>query len=285
MPRLKLTEKGISRLAAPDVSGRQTIYWDTQMHGFGVLVSGKSDAKTFVAQRRLPDGTHRRVTIGSASLLSLDKAKDDAKGRLVDLLRGIDQRAEQRKRRRAEATMQQVLEAYLDARKDLRAKSRKDYRLTVERYLTPWLDIPIRSISGEMVEVRHREIKSEIERRQRYNGEAAANGAMRVFRLLWNFAGERDPDSQLTRFDCLSANGIPQCGEIASSAAISCRHFTGRWISCRIEPVVITCCSCCSPGSGVVRRRVSNGPTLISNSVWSDCRASARRTAVSSIFR
>src|SRR5712671_6142006 len=108
MPRLKLTEKEIERLDAPDPSGRQTIYWDTQMHGFGVLVSGKSDAKTFVAQRRLPDGTHRRVTIGAASLLALDKAKRDAKAKLVDLLRGIDHRAERLKRRRAEATVQEV---------------------------------------------------------------------------------------------------------------------------------------------------------------------------------
>jgi len=45
---------------------------------------------------------------------------------------------------------------YLAARKDLRPTSVRVYRTCVDRYLEPWLDLPLRSINSEMVEERHR---------------------------------------------------------------------------------------------------------------------------------
>jgi hypothetical protein len=51
MPTLKLTEKSIAKLDAPDPGGRQMLYWDQNLKGFGVLASGLSNAKTYVVQR------------------------------------------------------------------------------------------------------------------------------------------------------------------------------------------------------------------------------------------
>src|SRR3954468_13873351 len=62
MPRLKLTQRTIEKLPAPDPSGRQLLHWDTDLRGFGVLCSGKTNAKTYVVQRDLPNGRTRRVT-------------------------------------------------------------------------------------------------------------------------------------------------------------------------------------------------------------------------------
>ena len=56
MPKLKLTKRAIERLPAPHPSGRQVLYWDTELRGFGVLVSGTTNAKTYVVQRKLPNG-------------------------------------------------------------------------------------------------------------------------------------------------------------------------------------------------------------------------------------
>jgi integrase len=64
----------------------------------------------------------------------------------------------------------------------------------VERHLKAWLDRPIKDITPEMVEARHRAIASEVQAAGRHNGEATANGVMRSLRFLWNFAAERDPD-------------------------------------------------------------------------------------------
>jgi hypothetical protein len=64
MSAVKLTKDKIGKIKAPDPSGKQVIHWDTELAGFGLLVSGKTESKTFIAQRRLPDGRTRRVTVG-----------------------------------------------------------------------------------------------------------------------------------------------------------------------------------------------------------------------------
>lgn len=60
MPVVKLTVKAIEKLVAPDPSGKPMPHWGTELNGFGVLCSGTTNAKTFIAQRVLPGGkTHR----------------------------------------------------------------------------------------------------------------------------------------------------------------------------------------------------------------------------------
>src|SRR5262249_55919363 len=54
MPSKKLTQKTVDRMKAPDPSGRQTMFWDNSMRGFGVRVSGSTNQKSYIAQRTLP---------------------------------------------------------------------------------------------------------------------------------------------------------------------------------------------------------------------------------------
>ena len=70
MPRTKLTEKTITKLRAPTASGKPVLYWADDLRGFGVLCSGKTNTRTYVAQRDLPGGRTRRVTDFSASTRS-----------------------------------------------------------------------------------------------------------------------------------------------------------------------------------------------------------------------
>lgn len=60
MPKLKLTETAIAKLKAPDPTGKQVPYWDTEQRGFGVICSGVSSSKAYVVQHDL-DGKTRRV--------------------------------------------------------------------------------------------------------------------------------------------------------------------------------------------------------------------------------
>jgi hypothetical protein len=83
---LKLTNAAIARLRAPDPSGRQVIFWDAELRGFGLLVSGVTTAKTFIAQRRLPDGRTRRVTVGAAAEFA---RVEDARRKAGTLLLGL----------------------------------------------------------------------------------------------------------------------------------------------------------------------------------------------------
>ena len=187
--RIKLTERAVERIKAPTGNGKQALHWDAELKGFGVLCSGVSKTKTYVVQRDVA-GRTRRVTIAQTNVLSLSEARRRAEEVLADFYLGRDPKAG----RRGSVNLRSTLADYLAARKNLRPKSVEDYRATIERYLAAWLDRPLREITPEMVEARHRTIAAEVLADGRYSGEASANGAMRTLRLLWNFAKEREPN-------------------------------------------------------------------------------------------
>jgi integrase len=195
MPTIKLTERTIAKLAAPHRSGKQVLYWDRDLKGFGVLCSGVTNSKTYICQRTLPDGRNRRVTIGAVNELSLTKATELARDILHGLRHGHDP-----KKKLANPTLRETLAAYLIAREPgtvsaLRPTSVLLYRFAIEKNLTDWLDRPLREISGDMVEDRHRAIARRIGKKSNGNdGIVSANVAMRTFRTLYNFAAERTPD-------------------------------------------------------------------------------------------
>jgi integrase len=63
------------------------------------------------------------------------------------------------------------------------ARTIADYADKLRLHLAPWLDRPLASITRDEVHRRHDEISEA-------SGPYAANGAMRVGRLLWNFASD-----------------------------------------------------------------------------------------------
>jgi integrase len=190
MPTLKLTEHQIDKLPAPDPSGKQVLYWDSERKGFGVLCSGVTNTKSFIVQRALPDGRNRRVTIAQTNILSLDKARRKAEEMLYALGQGDDPKKKVDK----PETLRGTLESYLTARRDLRPASVRLYRQVVEKTLTSWLDKPLREISADMVEERHRAIAASISKGGASNGEVTANVAMRIFRAIYSFAADRSDD-------------------------------------------------------------------------------------------
>jgi hypothetical protein len=94
VPTVKLTRAAVEGIEAPDRSGRQAIYWDADLKGFGVLASGTGNTKTFVVQKRLPDGRTRRVTIGRTNVFDLDRARREAVARLLGFANGGDPKAD-----------------------------------------------------------------------------------------------------------------------------------------------------------------------------------------------
>lgn len=202
MPKLKLTKTAIARLQAPDPSGNQTLHWDTELRGFGVLCSGQTNSKSYVVQRDVKDGAKgRRVTIGATNVFSLDDAREEAVQLIAMMAKGIDPKLDVMARRDEQATksitLRRALETYLAVRKDLRPKTVADYRSFIERYLGDWLDKPLNNITPDIVEERHQAIQQQIAKNARTSlakGHSAANGTMRILRLVWNHAAERLPD-------------------------------------------------------------------------------------------
>jgi integrase len=192
---IKFTKRKVAGLRAPDPTGHQVLHWDEETKGFGVLVSGRTNVKSYVVQHRLSDGRSRRVTIGPCNVLDLEEARERAKAVIAEIYGGGDPK---RARRATPAgTLRKTLEDYLAARRNLSEKSRREYRAQIERHLQDWLGIPVREITADMVEAKHAEIKRSVERRAKgralVNGGATANAVFRAFRALWNFASDRDP--------------------------------------------------------------------------------------------
>jgi integrase len=185
MPSVKLTKKSIAKLRAPDPSGRQVLYFDTSIRGFGLLCSGVTNAKTYIVQRAI-HGRTRRITIGAANTLSLAEAKSRAAEVINQFRIGIDPKA----RQRGQATLRAARELYLE-NSHLRARTAASYDDLVSRHLQSWLDLPLRSVTPDMVKDQHKKIAAGVASGGQYSGNATANAAMRAFRLLYNFAADR----------------------------------------------------------------------------------------------
>ena len=78
MPRIKLTERAIARLKAPDPSGKQTIHRDSELRGFALLCSGRTNSKTYIVQRDLANGRARRMTVAVVNEVPLAEARKEA---------------------------------------------------------------------------------------------------------------------------------------------------------------------------------------------------------------
>ncbi|HEQ59996.1 MAG TPA: DUF4102 domain-containing protein, partial [Firmicutes bacterium] len=181
-----LTEKG----------KRQKVLFDTELSGFGVVVGAKT--KTFFAQRG-----SRRVTIGRYGVLTLDQARTQAKDALLELA-GLSPTTPKPSKAQS-LTLKEGLELTL---KTMKAKGRsprtmKDYDYLVNQYLTDWLNKPLASITREDANKKHHQIAEDIaagkyatvkpkngraytKERSEGSGRITANGAMRVFRAIYN---------------------------------------------------------------------------------------------------
>jgi hypothetical protein len=150
MPRVHLNQRYLDRLKAPDPSGKQKMFWDRSLPGFGVRVSGSTNQMSFIAQRTLPNGRDRRVTIAAVGELTLEAARVEARNAIHGMRQGIDPKHV----RKGIATLEEALEAYLLARPNLSAKSVKDYRGSITKYLKEWLTLKLGDITVDMVQKR-----------------------------------------------------------------------------------------------------------------------------------
>jgi integrase len=201
MPTIKLTKSSVAALAAPDPTGKQMLYWSEghSTPGLGILVSGVSTSKSWIAQGNV-NGKARRITIGPVALLSVEQAWELAKPKLATMLDGRDPRLTVQQRVMANMTVAQVFEAYLETSSNLKPATVRMYRSSA-KHLGPLLNRVMREISAEEVERQFRHITADVsDRRSKgeikggvaVTGKAIANCAMRLFGSLWEFQAERD---------------------------------------------------------------------------------------------
>ena len=184
MPKCKLTtQREIDALPHP--AAGQSLYWDTALRGFGLLVGKHS--KTFVMQRDVK-GKSRRITIGRYGDISLHLARQQAEQLAGAMSGGTDPVEEERKATGHGITLRKawtLYEAHLAA-KERSPVTRDGYWQSLQRYCSDWLDRPLAEITPEDAHARHILIG-------KAHGKYAANGTMRALRAIWRRALRQHP--------------------------------------------------------------------------------------------
>lgn len=83
----RLTKKAVDALRVP--TSAQAFLWDGELKGFGVRVT-KTGVKTFIVQYRNAAGKTRRMNIGRYGVMTVEKARDEAKIKFGAVAAGED---------------------------------------------------------------------------------------------------------------------------------------------------------------------------------------------------
>lgn len=226
MPNKALSATAIQALPyAPP--GKQEVFFDTRLAGFGVRVSANS--KTYFVQTRVKGRVNAngrpleikeslgkvQIENGKIDVSRFESAREEAKRIIKDAEAGItpdDRQAEAADQRRAEEqarrieeqkdiTLQTLFDRYVNmkiAKGKLKASTAAQYQMSMETHFADWLARPARQITSSMVESRHIEIgkgktqqkyatKKGNERKGQRGGKGAADLAMRVLRAVFSY--------------------------------------------------------------------------------------------------
>lgn len=110
-------------------------------------------SSSYVVKARIKGGNVVSITIGKTTTWSAALARKEAQKILLELSQGINRNQERKKRQAEEAmasaksiTLRQALAKYVDLR-PIKASTKHEYRLVIEREYRDWLDKPITSIT------------------------------------------------------------------------------------------------------------------------------------------
>lgn len=197
MARIKLTNASLQKQCLPPPQNartrhgqpiRQRLYFDSEVHGFGVVVTRNDRAgtptRTFFIQREV-NGRTRRVKIGRFGDLNVEQARKLAQQTVSQMLRGIDPNAEKRRARSRGVTLREAADDY----RDKPAKRSRTVKATLtlrnhDRFvetLADWKARPLAELTRQEVLARHKKLTKE-------DGPVAANNVLRWLRAVYNAA-------------------------------------------------------------------------------------------------
>jgi len=179
MAKIRLIKSEIDKLPKPK-EGERVEYFDKKTPGFGLRVT-KNKMVYFVLGR--VKGRLIRYTIGKHGLMTPDKARDEAKARLVEMANGIDPNKKKAQDRVKGTTLEQAIKEYFTSRPMLRESTKRTYKCLLEEWVSDWMEKPLEEISKTDVAKRHLKIASQ-------RSAVTANNVMRTFRAIYNHAQE-----------------------------------------------------------------------------------------------
>lgn len=177
---MRLTDTNINKLT-PKLKDYRVACDQTK--GFFVKVT-PAGRKSFVVDGRVKGGRTRRFTLGTYPEVSTSDARAKALALISQMQQGADPKSESDKANAIASftrkTLAEVFDEYLNIR-DLKPKTRVDYKNTMHSVFSDWLSQPINKISREHVMKRFTKARDE-------RGKATAVKSFRILSALFNFA-------------------------------------------------------------------------------------------------
>jgi integrase len=186
----KLTKETVDKIPLTE-TGQQQFYRDTELRGFGLRVGTKS--KTYIVETKV-NGKVCRYTIGKHGPWTPEKARKEAREKLVEMSKGQNPNDNKKALRAKGVTLLAAFDQFKQSRKSLKPSTLCGYERVVSLYLLDWQHKPLASITKDMVAQRHTKlsapwkVKVDGQERQYGGSRAQANLAMRFLRALFNFA-------------------------------------------------------------------------------------------------
>ncbi len=185
--KINFTKAVIAALEPPS-TGRRYVY-DNKVHGLLIMVTPPG-VRSFQVRKHL-DGKAARVTLGRFPAMTVTQARGKALQELAAIA-NTQQTTTQKKKAEvqlyANMTLGKAFQDYIKSHKNLKLTTVKDYERSVRVGFPDWQELPLSSITRDMVEERHRE--------RSQHSEARANNEMRVLRCIFNYAVEEYLDKE-----------------------------------------------------------------------------------------
>jgi integrase len=217
---MKLTKANVAKLRPPE--GRdEAIFWDDDLRRFGLRVRA-GGKRTWVIQYRV-GRQQRRLTLGDASAMNADLARDEAKRKLARVDLGHDIQAEKSEARaRQHVTFAYVVGIYLDHYASRhRAKTIAETKRYLTRHFAQFSATPIDRIERKHVSARVREIATE-------SGTTAAARARAALSSLFSWSVR---EGIAVNNPVIGTNGRGE--PTARSRVLSADEIAKIWRACR----------------------------------------------------
>ena len=155
LQRRSLSNRVVDRLS---VEGKDVIYWDRDLPGFGVRVY-RSGARVYLVQGRGPGGS-KRIAVGRHGVISADEARRRGAMLLTRIKAGEE--LEPRSGTAAGPTVGELAERYLREHVAVRCKpnTARGYRRVIAKYILPTLGkLPAAALGREHVADLHHRLR------------------------------------------------------------------------------------------------------------------------------
>jgi integrase len=182
--RVNLTPAFVAKKAEPPVTGDRTIYWDTGLPGFGLVVTQSGHCSYCVQYRS--GRRSRRMALKNG--LSLAAARREARAIIGTVAKGGDPLGDKRKAAEAQGnSFRSIAEKYFQ-REGKQLRSMEQRRKVFERLIFPKLG------SRDIADIRRSEIVSLLDKIEDERGARMAHVALAYLSKLFNWHAKRNDE-------------------------------------------------------------------------------------------